>query len=195
MKKTNAEYPILLKDGAMKLIIGIGNGGAAYENTYHNAGIVALRKIAEEAAGGEKFKKHSDLFRYLKKNGFVFVESMVFMNESGLVVAESKKKFGVKDEDMLVIHDDSDIGLGKFKLSFDRSSAGHKGVESIIRRIRTKKFWRLRLGIRSHGSKAKAETFVLNKIKGADHKKIDFVAGEITKIIFPKEPAIDSGGR
>ncbi len=97
------------------------------------------------------------------------------MNKSGKAVAEAKKRFKVKSEEILIIHDDSDIELGKYKFSFGRGSAGHKGIESIIKALKTKNFWRLRIGIRSkkvglsaEARRAKAEDFVLKKITKKD---------------------------
>lgn len=88
------------------------------------------------------------------------------------------KKHGAKPEEVLIVHDDSDIALGNFKLSFGRGSAGHKGVESIINALGTKNFWRLRLGIRPQerggleAARKKAEEFVLRKISAKDRKTL-----------------------
>jgi len=89
------------------------------------------------------------------------------MNESGKAVKEAVKYFRAKPEEILIIHDDSDIELGKYKISFGRGSAGHQGVESIIKSLGTKNFWRLRIGIRRTKRK-KAGEFVLKKITPAD---------------------------
>jgi len=102
------------------------------------------------------------------------------MNESGGFVKKMLRKKGVRPEALLVIHDDSDLNLGSFKLSFGRGSAGHKGAESVIRTLGTKDFWRLRIGIRPIvGRRKKAGEFVLKKISAKDKKTLESVFAEI----------------
>ncbi len=92
------------------------------------------------------------------------------MNESGKAVKEAMKYFKIKPEEILIVHDDSDIELGKYKISFGRGSAGHNGVQSIINNLKTKNFWRLRIGVRPTTNnrrpttQIKAGDFVLKKI-------------------------------
>ena len=151
---------------SIKIIVGLGNPGQKYENTYHNVGSLFIE--------------------YLKNNPLLTTKYKIqntnsFMNNSGPAVQKILKYFKNKPEEILIIHDDSDIELGKYKLSFGRSSAGHKGVESIIRTLKTKDFWRLRIGIRpkhesgimnqESGKRTKAGLFVLKKIT-LRHKKI-----------------------
>ncbi len=148
------------------MIIGLGNPGDEYKNTYHNAGHL--------------------LVDYLETNSSIpkqkLIKSGVFMNESGSYVAELIKKWKIaKPEEMLVAHDDSDLALGSYKLSFGGGSAGHKGVESVIKSLGTKDFWRLRIGIRPIGPiglirpirRIKAEAFVLKKISRKDRETLE----------------------
>lgn len=135
----------------IKLIIGLGNPGKEYENTYHNAGFLFID--------------------YLNGDRRIF-KSDVFMNESGKFVAQTMRRHGVKPPELLIAHDDSDIPIGSYKLSFGRGAAGHHGVESIQLALKTKDFWRLRIGIRpkadlsaeSASRRRKAGKFVLKKI-------------------------------
>ncbi|MEK7657876.1 MAG: aminoacyl-tRNA hydrolase [Patescibacteria group bacterium] len=164
----------------VKLVIGLGNPGKEYYKTYHNVGflIIDFLKIP-------KFKTSaSKKFEYAKINDLILIKPLFFMNESGKAVLDAIKYFKIKPEEILAVHDDSDIELGKYKLSFGRASAGHNGVESIIQSLKTKNFWRLRIGIRkiSNNSKrtkaglpaearrAKAGEFVLRKISASDMK-------------------------
>ena len=122
-----------------RLIIGLGNPGKKYEKTYHNAGFLFIDYLTDSQQPNRPIAK--------------LLKSDVFMNQSGNFVKTAFKKFSIKSgkikpEELLIAHDDSDIELGKYKISFDRSSAGHKGVESIIKELKTKNFWRLRIGIR-----------------------------------------------
>ncbi len=136
----------------MKLLFGIGNPDKEYDGTRHNV--------------GRAFVAH--------EHGY---ESDVFVNNSGGAVKKLKAKLKVKNEDIIIAHDDLDIEFGKFKLSFDRNSAGHKGVQSIIDALKTKKFWRLRFGIANSklkGARAagKVPEFVLSKFTPTEQKQL-----------------------
>jgi PTH1 family peptidyl-tRNA hydrolase len=139
----------------IKLIIGLGNPGKEYEKTYHNVGFLFVDYLKTDS----KLQMHPNL-RILK--------SETYMNESGKFVAKTLKKTGARPRELMIIHDDSDIEIGKYKISFGRGSAGHNGVESIIKSLGTKNFWRLRMGVRPPKSKLKAERFVLKKISKND---------------------------
>ena len=152
----------------IKLVIGLGNPGREYENTYHNVGHLFVDFLASEAS----FKKEK-YFKYADSKRPALTKSSSFMNQSGGAVASAKRHFKTKADEILVVHDDSDIPLGSFKLSFNRGAAGHRGIESIIRSLRTNKFYRLRIGIRPQNERTrkKASEFILKKI-GAKEKKI-----------------------
>ncbi len=145
----------------IKIIMGLGNPGKDYEKTRHNAGIILLNQILNiknqndieriflkfNGAGKLKFK-NADYFEYFKINNIFFVKPKTFMNESGVAAKAALKYFKFETEEILIVHDDSDIEIGKYKISFNRGAAGHRGVESIIKSLKTKRFWRLRIGIR-----------------------------------------------
>ncbi len=138
-----------------KLIIGLGNPGAEYENTYHNVGALAVEELAKTITEDATpvWKNHKKLFSYFSNlqspiSNLIFIRPLVFMNESGLAVKEALKKFNIMPEDLIVIHDDSDLAIGKFKISRGQSSAGHKGVQSIIGRLGTQEFERIKIGVR-----------------------------------------------
>ncbi len=147
----------------IKLIIGLGNPGRKYENTYHNVGHMAADYLA-----GEKT-----------------IKSDSYMNKSGVSVAKALEKYGVEAEDLLIIHDDSDIEIGKYKMDFGRGSGGHHGVESVQQHIKTNEFWRLRIGIRppeKEGAiRLKAVDFVLKKISPSDKKILEGVFSKISE--------------
>lgn len=146
----------------IKIIIGLGNPGKEYELTRHNAGFLVI-DILENS---------------LKNKKITLAKSQIFMNESGKAVADAIKFYKVKPENVLVIHDDIDILWGNFKFSFGRSSAGHKGVESVIKALKTKNFWRLRIGIQPNQAKSekrkvekiRADKIILKKFTSAELK-------------------------
>lgn len=161
-----------------KLVIGLGNPDPEYTNTYHNVGHLFLDFFIENR---ENFQFPMTNDQLLKTN--------VYMNESGAFVKKALKKHNAKPEELLVVHDDSDITVGNYKLSFERGAAGHHGIESIQQHLKTNKFWRLRIGIRPKNEKIrqKAGRFVLKKITAADKKILESVfekaASEIIKAV------------
>ena len=164
-----------------KLIVGLGNPGSEYEKTFHNAGFLALAVLAES----EDFKKiRGKNFKFLKKDGLVFVRPTTFMNESGKAVQEALNYFKLKPEEMLIIQDDSDISFGDFKLSFGRGAAGHNGIKSIIASLQSNDFWRLRLGIRT--KPGKAGDFVLKKMNASELKEFSYRLEKFTEKVTEK---------
>ena len=91
------------------------------------------------------------------------------MNRSGEAVKKASQFYKTKPEHIFVLHDDSDIILGQTKMSFGRSSAGHKGVDSIIKHLKTKNFWRFRIGI-GRKKHVLAEDIVLKKLTPKDRE-------------------------
>jgi len=147
----------------------LGNPGKVYENTYHNAGFLLIDYLLSKKPAIPNFE-----FRISK-----LLKPDVYMNESGGFVKKALKRKGAKPEEVLIVHDDSDLSLSSCKLDFDRGSAGHKGVASVINALGTKKFWRLRIGIRPKISelalREKAKRFVLKKIRAGDKKILEKV--------------------
>ncbi len=129
------------------LIVGLGNPGEKYKYTRHNIGFSTVDFLADKK--WQKSKK-ADYF-YLKMNinghNVELVKPQTFMNNSGKAVNYIMKKHSTSLDNLIVIHDDIDLMFGDIKLQRDRSSAGHKGVQSIIDSIGTKDFVRLRFGI------------------------------------------------
>ena len=147
------------------LIIGLGNPDPILENTYHNVGALAVESIAKEA-----FRPYKGIFSYVKIDGKTFVRPLIFMNESGIAVKEAMRVFKAKPENIVIIHDDSDLPVGGVKYSTGGGSAGHKGIKSIIEHIKTSEFARVRIGIREKDEehRKKAEEFVLSLITKKD---------------------------
>lgn len=181
----------------MRIIIGLGNPGEKYKLTRHNAGFMAVDALA---------LRHGSVWQYNKKfkaeicniENAILVKPQTFMNNSGQAVQAIlsyykllPKKFGIikaKNSDLsniiTVIHDDIDIELGKYKISVNSRSAGHKGVQSIIDSLKTKSFKRIRIGIKTEAAdKLSAEKFVLQKFSKEETKIInDIIIDLITKL-------------
>lgn len=181
----------------MKIIVGLGNPGVEYERTRHNAGFMAVNALAEQLgltwAANKKFKAET-----AEGSGLILIKPQDFMNNSGNGVAAVlsyykllPKKLGILktanadlSEILTVIHDDLDIELGKYKISVDSRSAGHNGAQSIIDRLKTKNFKRIRIGIKTPAlEKIPADKFVLQKFNDEEEKKILGLMAEIIKRI------------
>jgi len=162
------------------IIVGLGNPGEEYESTRHNIGRIVLEyfRIKNNFSGWEEKKKVKAFYSEGKigKSKVLLMEPNNFMNNSGkslLPVVTSTKKA----EKLVVIYDDIDLPLGTLKISFNRGSGGHRGVESIIKSVKTKAFIRLRVGVTPTTSSGK-----IKKPKG-EQKVLDFLMGEFK----PKE--------
>jgi len=178
----------------MKLIVGLGNPGKEYENTRHNAGFMALDTLA--AKMGLKWNASKKFNAEIIKEGDVLlIKPQTYMNLSGDSVMAALSFYGLapknlgifkkKNADLssalTVIHDDLDIELGKYKVSIGSRSAGNRGVQSIIDRLSTKNFRRIRIGIKPPaGNPIPADKYVLQKFDGEELKKINSVIGEIS---------------
>jgi len=170
----------------IKLVVGLGNPGDKYKNTYHNVGFLFVDFLAENSLGDElgempKWKSVKS-FRYTKLGNLVLLKPTSFMNKSGIAVKEAVKYFDISPEQVLIVHDDSDLQFESYKLSFGRGSAGHRGVDSIFKILGSKDILRLRIGIRKNGKKA--EEFVLGKATKEDLVKIEKLFGEIKANYF-----------
>ena len=154
-----------------QILIGLGNPGKDYENTYHNVGAIALdsmrKALAPDATPFEAYKK---IFEYSLSADYAFIKPLTYMNESGKAVREAMKHFKAKPKDLIVLHDESDLVVGDFKISFARGAAGHKGVQSVIDAVGTPEFHRIRIGIRPAKEKQrqKAGEFALKQISSKD---------------------------
>jgi PTH1 family peptidyl-tRNA hydrolase len=171
------------------LIIGLGNPDPALEETYHNAGALAVKWIAEHAEDGgaaPKFRAHKGTFSYARIGNDIFIRPLVFMNESGRAVKEAMRTFDATAENIVVIHDDSDIAIGDFKRATGGGSAGHNGIRSIVDHLHTEDFTRIRIGIREKDEvrRKKAGDFVLSPISTADKKTFEEVFRKISALLL-----------
>lgn len=172
----------------MKIIVGLGNPDKKYELTRHNAGFIVLDELLGEV-DWEYNKKFNALI--FQDGNRLFVKPQTYMNLSGLTVGKilnfynlipkklgfMKKKEHDLKEKLTVIHDDLDINLGNYKTSYNSSSAGHKGINSIIENIKTQKFTRVRIGLNLPDRKMiPTEKFVLQKFTPEELEKIKHLA-------------------
>lgn len=157
----------------MRLIVGLGNPDDKYAGTRHNLGFMILEKMVQkrgvvfrlEQHYESKFAEMGDLDNRIK-----LVEPQTFMNESGRAVALCKNYWKVDSEDIWVIHDDVDLEFGKVRIQLSGSSAGHKGIESIINAI-GEQFWRIRVGV-GKSDQIQTEEWVLMNFEKAENERL-----------------------
>ncbi len=156
----------------IRLFVGLGNPGADYEATRHNAGFWWLDALAEQR-GTRLVPERSYQALAARVNcaaGPVWLlKPMTFMNRSGVSVATLARFFKIEPAQILVVHDELDLQPGQAKLKFGGSAAGHNGLKDIHAMLGTQDFWRLRLGIGHPGVKAEVIHYVLKK-PSAEHR-------------------------
>ena len=132
----------------MKLIVGLGNPGNEYNNTRHNIGFYYLDLFANKLNISFK-EKFNGMYCKIKigNEDVILLKPLTFMNLSGESVIKFVNYFKIKVEDILVIHDDLDINLGRIKLKDNGSSGGHNGIKNIIFNLNSENFKRLKIGI------------------------------------------------
>ncbi len=160
------------------LIVGLGNPGEEYSDTRHNSGRMVL-EVFRKKNGFPEWKKDKTLKALVSSGTFgkdkvILLQPDNFMNVSGKSVAPLINN-AKEAERTIVIYDDLDLPLGVIKISFNRSSGGHRGVESIIKALKTKAFARLRIGICPTTPSGKPR-----KPKG-DSAILDFIVGPFKK--------------
>ncbi len=187
------------------VVIGLGNPGEEYIDTRHNAGRMAVEFFAKKA-GASAWKAHKSSESLtagvsVGKNLLALVLPETFMNKSGVSAAKFVKSVRAAEK-MIVIYDDLDLPLGKIKISFDRGSGGHKGVESIMRAVKTKKFTRIRVGVSpttAGGKLRKPEAgddvvdFILKRFKASemdDLKKVFKTVSEAIETVVTESAVI-----
>ncbi|MEI7463791.1 MAG: aminoacyl-tRNA hydrolase [Burkholderiales bacterium] len=160
----------------IRLMVGLGNPGAEYEHTRHNAGFwfidAAARQLKAALAPDRSYFGLSAQVN-LPVGTLWLLEPMTFMNLSGKSVAALARFFKIAPEEILVAHDELDLMPGQMKLKLGGSHAGHNGLKDIQAQLGSPDFWRLRLGIGHPGIKAEVINHVLRKPPVAEREAID----------------------
>ncbi len=150
----------------IKLFVGLGNPGAEYEATRHNAGFWWLDALARELKAPLSLDRsyHGQVARTTVNGQTVWLlKPMTFMNLSGKSVTALARFFKIDPGEILVAHDELDLAPGQAKLKFGGSHAGHNGLRDIHAQLGTADYWRLRIGVGHPGVKAEVINWVLKK--------------------------------
>lgn len=180
----------------MKLIIGLGNPGKKYATTWHNLGYMALDLLAHDSSAKE-FKANKKFEAEIAQTEIagqkiILAKPLTFMNLSGQSVKKIMAFYKLKISDLIVVHDDLDLPIGKIRIAQNSSSGGHNGIKSIIEELNDQNFIRLKLGIASDLlNQISAPDYVLMKIPKEQKKLIDIVlinAIEAIKELITEKP-------
>ncbi|HOK24184.1 MAG TPA: aminoacyl-tRNA hydrolase [Coprothermobacter proteolyticus] len=171
----------------MLLIVGLGNPGIEYEKTRHNIGWWVLDLLRTKLTGLNLrllcYSRVYELKHVLKKEVDFIVYPLTYMNNSGKAV----KCLYEPRMDLVVIHDDLDLTVGKTRVRFGGSSAGHKGVSSIIDALGTDSFWRVKVGIGRPFSKQEVINYVLGEPQKNEKEVLiraaDYIADQLCLLI------------
>ena len=159
-----------------RLIVGLGNPGAEYSQTRHNAGFwfvdaLALEQGATWSAQGKLFGSTAQLT--IDGEKIILFKPSTFMNESGKAVRAALQFYKIEPAEMLVAHDELDIACGRIKFKLGGGNGGHNGLKDMQARLGTPNFYRLRLGIDHPGDKNLVVGYVLNKPSAQERQQID----------------------
>ena len=155
----------------MFLIVGLGNPGSKYDGTRHNVGFMMLDRLAGE--NDMIFTDSRWKAKVAKGHAFgcpvVLLKPETFMNLSGMAVRQAADFYKLPAENIMVIHDDLDIELGRLKIVANGGDGGHKGIRSTIEHLGTKKFPRLKIGVGRPPAPVLPDKYVLGRFQ--DHEK------------------------
>ena len=165
----------------MMLLVGLGNPNPNNKNNRHNVGFFVIDAINQKF----KLSKQKPKFKGLLTTGTIeeqkvyAIKPLTFMNSSGICIKELIEYFKININDVFVFHDDMDIDIGKVKVKFGGSSAGHNGIESIDKNI-GKSYSRIRIGVGRPKNNSTAADHVLDNFSGDEKQSMD----EVTKNII-----------
>lgn len=147
------------------VLAGLGNPGKHYRHTRHNAGRMAAGRLAEtsEIIEESSWREGSLVLARREEGVFLLLFPGTFMNLSGRPVAEVLKAYRLKPENLIVLHDDIDIPLGAVKKKLEGGTAGHKGLDSIVERLGSRAFARVRIGVGRPPDGVDPADYVLSK--------------------------------
>ncbi|WP_153733447.1 aminoacyl-tRNA hydrolase [Sporosarcina obsidiansis] len=158
----------------MKLLIGLGNPGKAYEKTRHNVGFQVIDELAKRWQAPAFQQKFNGLYTtvHTSLGKVILLKPMTYMNLSGECVRPLADYFEVEDEELVVLYDDLDLPTGKIRLRQKGSAGGHNGMKSLIAHLGTSEFNRIRIGIDRPSGGMKVSDYVLAPFSADDQPLI-----------------------
>lgn len=176
----------------MFLIVGLGNPGPKYRMTRHNAGFMAIHKLAEDFNIKANTTKFQSILGQgtIADNKVILAQPITYMNNSGMAVRQLVDYYKIEREKLIIIYDDLDLPPGKIRIKKKGSSGGHNGVSSIIESLGTQEVPRIRIGIGSPPEDFPVIDYVLGHFTAEEIPIIEDTLSKISPII---EEIIENG--
>ncbi|XP_012713959.3 probable peptidyl-tRNA hydrolase [Fundulus heteroclitus] len=193
-------------EGRRKLVVGLGNPGM--EGTRHSVGMAVLGALAARLGVADRW--HGDrhvsgevILSEVQQTRLVLLRPRLLMNVNGVSVAKAAGKYGIRPEDILLVHDELDKPLGKIAIKHGGSARGHNGVRSCVDCLQTDVMLRLRVGIGRPSGKTSVERHVLSRFSSEEQKvlesvlvqSVDLLISQLSQQDSPSAPSSPAGGR
>ena len=161
----------------MKLIVGLGNPGSAYDKTRHNIGFEVIDLLAERLDSPLTQTKFNGIYSIVHKNGkkFILLKPLTYMNLSGESIRPIMDYYDIAVEKLVVIYDDLDLPVGRIRLRQKGSPGGHNGIKSTIAHLGTQNFNRIRIGIDRPPTGMRVPDYVLGKFRKEEREEMQSV--------------------
>jgi len=159
----------------LRLIVGLGNPGADYLRTRHNAGFWFIDALAQSVGArfGVEHKLHAETAKAnVAGHQVLLLKPTTFMNKSGIAIVSALRYYKINPDEMLVAHDELDLPVGTARLKFDGGHGGQNGLRDIVGHLGDGKFHRLRVGIGHPGHKDRVTGWVLGRAGAQDEDAI-----------------------
>ncbi|XP_008295672.1 peptidyl-tRNA hydrolase isoform X2 [Stegastes partitus] len=195
----------ILTEGRRKLVVGLGNPGM--DGTRHSVGMAVLGALATRLGvadrwRGDKYVSGEVILSEVQQTHVVLLRPRMLMNVNGVSVAKAAAKFGIKPEDVLLVHDDLDKPLGKIAVKHGGSARGHNGVRSCVDCLQTDAMLRLRVGIGRPTGKMSVERHVLSRFTSEEQQVLERVLVQSVDLLLSQLsqqdaqlPSSPAGGR
>lgn len=161
----------------LRMVIGLGNPGEAYSRTRHNTGFVVVDALADAYTIPLNKTKYDTVFGRGTIEGMdvLLTKPMAYMNRSGFPVQRLAHYFRILREDLLVVHDDIDLAIGRLKIKEKGGDAGHKGIRSMMNAFGGGDFTRLRVGIGRSESDTSVSDHVLGTFRTEEEEIMEII--------------------
>jgi len=163
-----------MTQASLRLIVGLGNPGAEYSETRHNAGFWFCERLARELSVNLSYEgRFHGIAGNARSQAVWILLPQTFMNRSGQAVRALAQFYKIEPQEILVVHDELDIPPGQLRLKFGGGSGGHNGLKDITSHLGTQDYWRLRVGVGHPGDRNEVVNFVLKPPRREEQEAID----------------------
>ena len=170
----------------MHIIAGLGNPGVEHQGQRHNVGFMILGELARYYQLGNfrpRSKFMGDIVEgMVGQKRVIALKPTTFMNNSGESIQSALNFYKLETQNLIIIHDELDLPIGRIKTKFSGGSAGHNGLKSITKHI-GEKYWRIRIGIGKPHNNKNVENYVLSKFSRDESKWLEVASPAIAKAI------------